>query len=251
MWELYDALIEGIPPNAAAEFFVCGATHCIVRADSGGVGVSGTLDETRRAPMLAGKEFGMPLRELARCVKSWDFVEAGLGLAAINAWYNSKERLLGLGLRVSDKPFVEDRAADPIIVLQNEIKGKNVVVIGHFPYIDQLFAPVCDLSVIEKFSPEDGDYPEQAAEYLLPSCDYALIASYTLVEKSLPRLLELARGAKVTIVGPATPVTPILHDFGARDLAGLCVKDGESAIKHVLTHGGNIHKAGQKVLFRR
>jgi uncharacterized protein (DUF4213/DUF364 family) len=250
MWELYDALIGGIPPEVKAEFFACGATHSIVRADSGGIGISSTLDETRRSAVLAKKDQGMPLRELAECVKSWEFVEAGLGLAAINAWYNSAQRLRALGVNISDRQFVEDRTSDPFIVLQKEIRGKKVSVIGHFPYIDQLFAPVCNISVIEKFKPEDGDYPEQAADYLLPESDYVLIASYTLVEKTLPRYLELSKNAKVTIVGPATPVAPVLREFGVRDLAGFYVRDSEEARHTILTHTGNVHKLGQKINFR-
>ncbi|MDR1590075.1 MAG: DUF364 domain-containing protein [Oscillospiraceae bacterium] len=251
MWDLYDSLIEGIPPDVRAEFFACGATHSIVVADDGGVGVSGALDETWRPPLLTKKEFGMPLRGLAECVKSWEFIEAGLGLAAINAWYNGGDRLRALGIAVSDKPFAEDRASDPFIALQNEIRGKRVTVIGHFPYIDRLFAPVCDMSVIEKFSPVDGDYPDQAADYLLPESDYVFIASYTLVEKTLPRYLRLSKNARVTLVGPATPVTPILHGFGVRDLSGFYIRDAEAARNYTLTHGGNIHKTGQKINLRR
>jgi uncharacterized protein (DUF4213/DUF364 family) len=251
VWDIYDALIEGIPPDAKAEFFACGVAHCIVRADSGGVGFGSTLGETCRPRALPKKEFGMPLRELAQCVKSWEFYEAGLGLAAINAWYNSLGNLRALGLDISDKQFVEDRSSDPLIVLQNEIRGKSVTVIGHFPYIDRLFAPICDLSIIEKFSPVDGDFPDQAADYLLPASDYVLIASYTLVEKTLPRYLALSKDAVVTVLGPATPVTPVLQAFGARDLAGFYIKDGDAACNAVLTHGGNIHKTGQKINFRR
>jgi uncharacterized protein (DUF4213/DUF364 family) len=251
VWDIYDALIEGIPPGVKAEFFACGVAHCIVRADSGGVGFGSTLSETFRPRALPNKEFGMPLRDLAQCVKSWEFYEAGLGLAAINAWYNSYDNLRALGIKISDKQFVEDRSSDPLIVLQNEIRGKAVTVIGHFPYIDKLFAPICDLSVIEKFNPSDGDFPDQAADYLLPESDYVLIASYAFVEKTLPRYLELSRGAAVTILGPATPVTPVLHGFGARDLAGFYIKDGDAASIAVMTHGGNIHKTGQKIIFRR
>jgi uncharacterized protein (DUF4213/DUF364 family) len=171
-------------------------------------------------------------------------------LAAINAWYNGRARLRALGIDISDKPYVEDRASDPFIALQNEVRGKKVTVIGHFPYIDRLLAPICDMSVIEKFEPGVGDYPEQAAEYLLPESDYVFIASYTLVEKTLPRFLELSKSAYVTLVGSATPVTPALREFGARALAGFYIRDGDAAQNIVLTHSGNIHKTGQKINYK-
>jgi uncharacterized protein (DUF4213/DUF364 family) len=189
----------------------------------------------------------MPLRELAECVKSWDFREAGVGLAAINAWYNAPERARALGLNIPLTAHVEDRSADPFVSLQREIAGKTVTVIGHFPYIDQLFAPVCNMSVIEKFYPKDGDYPEQAAEYLLPQSDYVFISSYTFVEKTVPHYLRLSQNAYVTLVGPATPVTPILHKYGAAGIAGFVVKDPAAAERIALGHGGNMHGVGQKV----
>jgi uncharacterized protein (DUF4213/DUF364 family) len=246
MWELYDELINGIAPDAATDNLICGAVHTAVRS-GGSVGISGTLEETWRPPLLPKKTAGMPLRELAGCIKSWDFAEASIGLAAINAWYNDAERLRALGLSISDASFIEDRAADPFISMQREIAGKNVAVIGHFPYIDQLFAPVCTLSVMEKFNPKDGDYPEQTADYLLPESDFVFISSYTFVEKSLPRYLALSKNARVTLVGPATPVTPILHRFGVHSVAGFVVKDGAAAERIAAGFGGNMHSVGQKV----
>ncbi|MDR0904614.1 MAG: DUF364 domain-containing protein [Oscillospiraceae bacterium] len=248
-WELYDALIDGISPNATVDRIICGATRTLVRSGES-IGMAGTLEDTWRANMMPEKDVGMPLRELAQCIKSWEYTEAGIGLAAINAWYNTKDKLRRLGLEVSDSASVEDRAADPFITMQRDIKGKTVTVIGHFPYIDQLFAPVCDMRIIEKFSPKDGDYPEQAAEYLLPESDYVFISSYTLAEKTLPRYLELSQNAVVTLVGPATPVAPVLHGFGVRNIAGFAIKDADALERMILTSCGNTHKTGQKVNLR-
>jgi uncharacterized protein (DUF4213/DUF364 family) len=246
MWELYNELIDGISDDATADAIICGASHALVRCGDG-VGLSGTLDETWRSPTLKKREVGMNLRELAQCVRSWDYSEAIIGQAAINAWYNEKSRLRALGLQISDTKFVEDRTADPFIASQREVKGKKVTIIGHFPYIDQLLAPVCDLSIIERFYPKDGDYPEQAADFLLPVSDYVFISSYTFGEKTLPRYLSLSKNAVVTIVGPSCPVTPILGKYGVNQIAGFSVRDNDAAEQIVLGLGGNIHTTGQKV----
>lgn len=250
MWKMYDALIDGIDADAKADFFACGSAHTIVISGES-AGISATLDQTWRPSLLKTRETGMPLRDLAACIKSWDYDEAALGLASINAWYNSVERLRLQGLDISSKTFVEDRSADPFISLQKEIKGKNVTVIGHFPYIDQLFAPVCNLSVIEKFNPKEGDYPEEAAHWLLPESDYVFISSYTFVEKTLPHYLRIAKDAIVTLVGPATAVAPALFDFGADYLAGYVIKDVQMAKNIALGGGGNIHGTGQKVNLKK
>jgi uncharacterized protein (DUF4213/DUF364 family) len=245
-WKLFDELIDGIAPDALAEEIICGATHSAVRS-GGSVGISSAFDQTWRQPIMPQKVPGITLRELAECVKSWDFAEASVGLAAINAWYNDRERVRALGLSLPELRHVEDRSADPFIMMQREVAGKKATVIGHFPYIDQLFAPVCDLRVIEKFNPQDGDYPEQAADYLLPESDFVFISSYTFVEKSLPRFLELSQNAYVTLVGPATTVATALFTYGVDALAGFVVKDSDAAMDIALGHGGNMHAVGQKV----
>ncbi|MDR3310240.1 MAG: DUF364 domain-containing protein [Oscillospiraceae bacterium] len=246
MWTIYDSLIDGIDGSATADDIILGANYSYVRSGNG-TGISGAMDDTSRGAMIPRKYIGMPLRELAVCVKSWNFTEASLGLAAINSWYNEKERLGALGISVSEKTKTEDRSNDPFIMMQKDIVGKNVTVVGHFPYIDKLFAPVCNLSVIEKFDPSDGDFPEQAADYLLPESDYVFISSYTLVEKQFPRFLKLSEKAFVTLIGPASPITPVLHGLGVDAVAGLAIRDGEFARNAALGLAGNIHGAGQKV----
>ncbi|MDR1961710.1 MAG: DUF364 domain-containing protein [Gracilibacteraceae bacterium] len=246
MWALYDDLIQGVPDNLTADFIVSGAKDSLVRCGTG-YGFTHTLEWGWRPDLLSRRAPGMKLRDLAECIKSWNFVEASLGLAALNAYYNEIERVRALGVHISESRHVEDRAQDPFIARQSDIKDKNVTVIGHFPYIDQLFAPICRLSVIEKFNPQDGDYPEQAADFLLPASDFVFISSYTLVEKTLPRYLALARNACVTIVGPSTPMAPILFRYGAAELAGYVVKDGPALESAALGHGGSHHGVGQKV----
>lgn len=245
-WDLYDALIGGIAEDAIADKIICGTSSTIVRCGDT-IGLAATLEDTWRPQMMPNKKAGMPLRELAQCIKSWELTEASIGLAAINAWYNDKERVRALGHEIADRAHTEDRKNDPFITMQRDIKDKTVTVIGHFPYIDQLFAPICDLRVIEKFNPKENDYPDFAADYLLPESDYVFISSYTVAEKTLPRYLELSRNAVVTIVGPATPIAPMLKDYGVNNLAGFVIRDAEMAETIVSTSSGNTHKTGQKV----
>jgi uncharacterized protein (DUF4213/DUF364 family) len=250
MWELYDELIEGIDPSATADKIIRGAYQTLVISGEG-YGICNTMDDTWRPSVLPSKSLGMPLRDLAACVKSWNFSEASIGLAALNAWYNEKSRLKASGVEVSDLRHTEDRTNDPFITYQRDVRGKTVTVVGHFPYIEQLFAPVCTLRIIEKFMPKDGDYPEQAAEYLLPESDFVFISSYTFVEKQLPRYLELSRGAKVTLVGPATTMAPQLARYGIADLSGFVVKDFPAAERVALGLAGeNFHSLGQKISMR-
>lgn len=249
MWRLYDALIEGIPADCAVVDLVCGNGRVLVQSEAGW-GFSSLLSAKSRPVELARKLPGMKLRELAGCIKSWNLQEASIGQAAINAYYNAVGVAQENGVPVAVNRFAEDRIYDPFISYQQAIRGKNVAVMGHFHYLDQLFRPVCNLSVLE-FEPQEGDYPQTAAEYLFPQAEYAVITSAALINKSMPRLLALSSQAKVIVVGPSTPMAPVLSEFGVSDLSGFVIKDGEKARR--ICSGQEqlkIYTAGQKVSLR-
>lgn len=250
MWELYDALIGGISENYLVDELVCGIHYAYVRSGEGS-GVAAGRPYDQRLPMFSKNLLGAPLREVAACAKSWNLIEAALGNAALNAYYNNPQVARANGVEFSDARRVEDRRYDPFIMSQNAVKGKKVVVVGHFPYLENLLEPVCDFSIIE-WDPLDGDYPMPACEYLLPEADYAFITCSSLVDKTLPRLLELTKNAvRVSLVGPGTPLAPALFAYGIDELSGIVIKDNSQAFR--IAAGAEqlkIFTAGQKVAFK-
>lgn len=251
MWELYDAMIEAIPDDVTAKAVAVGGEAAYVVSSRDGFGYAGYRDYTQRAPSVTENRIGMPLRELAECVKSWNLVEAAIGQAALCAWYNSPETAKANGIDVPEQKRVQERLKDPFISSQNEVKGKKVVVVGHFPFLEGLIAPVSDMSIIE-WNPFEGDYPYSACEYLLPECDFAFLTCAAFGDKTMPRLLKLSENAeKITIVGPGTPLAPQLFDFGVDDISGFVVTDVDLAVR--ITGGAEnqrIFGAGRKVSFR-
>ena len=252
MWEIYDKLIGGIPESWKAEEIVRGSSFSYVKSGNG-IGVGGVMNYDYCTPMFTKNMEGAPLREVAECVKSWNFYEASVGLAAINAYYNNPEVAKAAGVAISESMHVEDRVYDPFVMSQNEIRGKKVTILGHFPFIDALFRPICDMRVVAGELPTEGDYPPSAVEYLLPDSDFIYIGSACFVEKTLPRLLKLSKDAqKVTIVGPSTTLTPILFEYGADDLSGYVIKDSERAMRMIRgAENGKIFSTGQKVAFKK
>jgi len=251
MWEIYDDLINGIPENFIVDDLITGKGNSYVRSGKGS-GVANFRACETRLPMVTKNLIGAPLREAAACIKSWNFVEASVGVAAINAYYNNPEVARKNGVEFSDSKWTEDRIFDPFIMSQNEIKNKKVAVVGHFPYLENLFDPICDLSIIE-WEPQDGDYPISAYEYLLPECDYVYLTCRCVIDKTLPRILELSKNAKrITMVGPGTPLAPVLFDYGIDDLSGFMIKDQPSAFR--IVSGAEkvvIYTTGQKVRFKK
>jgi len=241
MWEIYDDLINGIPEDFRVDELVCGSDSSFIRSGNG----SGM-------PLLTKDLIGAPLAEVAACIKSWNFLEASVGLAAINAYYNNSDVARKNGVDFSDAIRVEDRMNDPFITSQNEVKGQKVTVVGHFPHLESLLEPICDLRIIE-WDPLEGDYPLPASEYLLPESDYVYLTCTSTLDKTLPRLLELAKNAKkVTMVGPGTPLAPVLFHYGIDVLSGFMIKDNLRAFR--IAAGAEkvkIFTAGQKVAFKK
>lgn len=89
-WAIYDGLIAGIPKNSPVVVdYQLGLEFATVLSDEDGFGMGMTFPVTSRPQLFSGETLvGKPLSEVAQLVKSWNFVEAGIGLAAINAFYN-------------------------------------------------------------------------------------------------------------------------------------------------------------------
>lgn len=162
---------------------------------------------------------GRPLRELAAKVHSWNPVEAAIGLAAINAFYNRYD-LAGAAANGLDS-LSPDEAP--------------VTVIGRFP---DLASRLPGARIIER-EPRDGEFPEAATGWLLPESERVVATASTLVNHSLPGLMAAAPQARFALVGPSTPLTARLHGYGADLLAGMVIEDAKGAARAV-AEGGSV-----------
>ena len=223
-WNLYERLIEGVPTGLTLDACFVGEAWTLVRAGNNW-GVSMTVHQSAGPEQPKKPILGKPLREAAELAKSWNFLEASIGMAALNAYYNTPMRARALG--VFPMEGGTNKKADAFELFRGAAEGKNVTVVGHFPHLEQQLEPYCRLSILER-DPQPGDYPDSACEYILPAQDFVFITGVTLTNKTLPRLLELIRpDAQVCMVGPSVPLSEVLFDFGADHLAGFCVTEGE------------------------
>jgi uncharacterized protein (DUF4213/DUF364 family) len=234
LWELYDTLIDTVPASARVEECVCGLNWFAVRA--GGVGLSMSPGEGAPTLSLAGRYAGMALKDLAALSKSWNFHEAALGVAAINAAVNEGATVAG----TFGQPLDAIESANCFHHLREDFRGRKVAVVGHFRDLEPL-KDICDLTILER-KPQTGDLPDPACEYVLPGQDIVVITAVTLINKTLPRLLQLAKGARIVLTGPTVPLTPILYGFGVEMLAGLVVTDPVGILR-------TVQEGGQHQLF--
>ncbi len=207
---------------------VDGKTRCGLAATVGDESHHYTTDP---AVARAGRLTELSALELAEYVHSPHPPEVSLGLAAVNAlipprpdlWIDlhSKEVLARLGA------------------------GKTVVMVGHFPYVPELRPKVGTLLVLEQNPQDELDIPAERAPEIIPQADVLAITAMTLLNRTFDDLVALRRPAvPMVIVGPTTPLTPILFEMGAVILSGAVVEQPEPVIR-ALKEGANFHQLRQ------
>ena len=204
-WRLYNHLIAGIPEGIFVRDYCLGLNWSYVEADCGcGVAFTARNGEKRT---YKGDLRGKSLREVAELSKSWCFEEATLGIAALNAWYARRELLDPLGATYDTEEEVDKgkrggtSSKDAFETYRPRIEqaggDAHVVVVGHFPHVENI-------------------------------AEYAFITGVTLINKTAPRLLTLAKDATVCMVGPSVIMTPHLFEWGVESLSGSVVADPEA-----------------------
>ena len=185
-WEPYRRLLEAAPPGRVAEC-AAGLIWTMVRTEDGGVGVARTYQEGLDASVVPGAVAGEDLRTVCGWLTSWNFFEAAIGCAALNAVMNGRERVEAMtGTSLEAMAVGGTELFDHIA---GRFAGRRVTVVGHFPVLRRM-AGMCELTILER-RPGSGDLPDPACEYVLPRQDCVCITGAAVANKTLPRLLEL------------------------------------------------------------
>lgn len=154
-------------------------------------------------------------QELAQWILSNTLLEASIGIAAINSLID-----------VDDTQVEQANASE---IIERHARDKNLVVIGHFPFVERLRPMLKNCWVIEK-RPYGDDFPEETAQTFIPQADVVAISGTAFINHSMDGLLSLCHpGSMVMILGPSTPLSPLLFDHGISFLSGSRVIDAESA----------------------
>jgi uncharacterized protein (DUF4213/DUF364 family) len=166
----------------------------------------------------AGELRGKPALELAGYAKSDNLLEASIGMATVNSL-----------ISIDETRCVTENALD---ILMARGQGKNVAVVGHFPWIPKLKDVARELWVLEQ-RPRDDDLPAEAADKILPQADVVAITGTSFINHTLEKLLELSRGSFIVLVGPTSPLSPLLFDWGVDVISGTIVDEPDTAIRAI------------------
>ena len=172
-------------------------------------------DTVRDAGNLEGKS----ARELANYLLSDNPLEASIGLASFNSLIElPKEGLI----KINAFQYLVEKG-----------KQKHVAIFGHFPYIADVRMTANKLDVYE-LSPEEGEHPLSEIPDLLPDAEIVAITSNSIINHTLDAILPyIKKGAFVGMVGPSTPLSPVLFEYGISMLSGVRVTDQDALYRSI------------------
>lgn len=174
-----------------------------------------------------GKLLELSALECANMAFSKSILEAAIGVATINSLID-----------INESKCTELNARE--LIIEKGI-NKNIVIIGHFPFIPRLEEIAGDLWVIEK-NPGPGDYTEETAEEFVPEADVLAITGTALTNHSIEGLLKMKKKGSFTVVlGDSAILSPVLFDYGVDAIAGTKVIDSECALRCV-SQGANFRQ---------
>jgi uncharacterized protein (DUF4213/DUF364 family) len=156
--------------------------------------------------------------ELAEYAKSQSLLEASIGMATINSLVD-----------IDDSKCIEKNAFE--IILERG-RGKNVAIVGHFPWIPKLKEKVANLWVLEQRLKE-GDLPAEEADRVLPQCDVVGITGTSFINHTVEGLLNLCKNAYVVLVGPTSPLSSVLFEYGINAICGSKIVDRDRLIRSI------------------
>ena len=222
-FELYDTILDGIDTDAIVSNTLMGQCWTAVET-AGRFGMAMTTPVDTAPRMLDVPYEGISLKELASAAKSWNLTEAGFGMAAVNAYYNTPERLAQLR---AYEPF-DNYCTDGL-----DLRGKRIGVIGHLNMPASVREQAKEVLILER-DPRPGDYPDSACDWIIPQCDVVIMTASTLVNKTLPHLLDLSQNAYTILAGPSAPLCPQLLELGIDRVAGLVITDVDGMKNKIL-----------------
>jgi uncharacterized protein (DUF4213/DUF364 family) len=220
--KIIDDLLSTLNPEAAVRDILQGPHWTAVLTRNCGLASTphGTHHHHGDAPVWdAGRLMDKDSLELAGMARSGNSLEAAIGVATINSL-----------LDVDELRCIELNAAD---LLVGKGRDKRVVLIGHFPFVKRLRQAAAELWVIEKH-PREGDFAETESQALIPQADVVAITGSTFVNHTIEDLLHLCSPkAYVIVLGPTTPLSSVLFNYGVDAISGTKVVDPETVLRYV------------------
>ena len=221
--EIVRKMIDGLDrPKDIIEKVIIGDSLIGVLA-GGRLGLSSHLGSGSHGKhgTLVGELCGQTLYDGARLSLQPDMISTAIGIAAINAGFTGD-------VSEESSPIQEE-----IVTLSG---SGEVALVGKFPFFDWLKERVKKLHLFE-LQNVGGKVPEDQWSTTLQRASVAAITSTVFLTRYSYYYLSNTKNAKTILIGPSTPLTPVLFEFGADVLAGSRVTDPERVIANLHGNG--------------
>jgi uncharacterized protein len=238
---LVDRLLAGLTSSGPVVDVRIGIHWTAVVADTlagrrGGLAATQMVrdpEHGRPAVRDAGKLIGRDARELAGLARSDSLTERSIGFAALNA------------LLEVDEAACVDRNAEDLILERG--RGRRVAIVGHFPFVPKV-REAADTCWVLELNPGAGDLPAERAPEVIPQADVVAITGMTLINGTFEALAALPRpDAYVVVLGPSTPLSPLLFEHGVDAISGAVIMD-IPAVLAAVSQGANFRQIPGKRL---
>lgn len=196
---------------------------------------------------LSGQLHNRPVRKYLEDLSSNNILKKTLALATLNAlssliW----DRGLYSGYTLSTSVDAFDTAIIPE-------KGKTVVIGALVPMLKKLLKVDADFTVLEmdsrtlKGKELDHYAPSEDAYKYLPDADLAVITGVTILNDTLPPLLEMAKkGSQIIVTGPTASMLPgSFFKRGVTTMGGIIVTDADRVLNIISEGGSGYHFFGK------
>ena len=196
-----------------------------------------------RAMPLSGRLSGKPVSDYLEYVVSDNPLKKALGIAALNALSSILFERGDYDIRFADA-FDETEPAD----------YDRVTVVGALvPIIKKLIAADSDFSILEldpkTLKEHEMKYfvPADKAGTVIPYSDLLVITGVTILNDTLPQLLEMAKpGTEITVTEPTAGMIPdVLFDMGVTMAGGILVTDADRLLDIISEGGSGYHFFGR------
>ena len=245
--DMSKAIIEDILSSLKDDHDVSDLRSCVywtavtsLRCGLASTMASSILPSEGKQVERAGDLLPTGARTLAKLSFSSFVVEASIGMAAINS------------LIPVDESLCEEMNALTEIITQG--KGKRIAIIGHFPFVKKLRAEAKKLWVFElpgRAHPED--FVGEETTTLLPQAEVVAVTSTTLINHTLGNILKwIEPNAFKLMLGPSTPLSTVLFDYGFDAISGSIVTARDQVLR-CISQGANFRQVRgvRKVTMRR
>lgn len=219
--DLIKRLINSIEKDAPVRNILIGAHWTAISSSHCGMASTVMSQKPHGEELVrdAGSLHKKSAKELAAYLLSENSLEASIGLAALNS--------------LLETPQKNVTSVNAFKVVTEKGKGKHVAVFGHFPYIKEIQTTAKEVSVFELY-PTGKELSLDRVPSVLPRAEVVAITSNSVINHTLEDILpHLHPESFSVLVGPSTPLSPLLFNVGFDMLAGVRILDEEMIFRSI------------------